>query len=145
MKLKTTILITIAIALAVESNAVIILSLTQSNKGLFGYDRTEWGWALGSTTPNGNHNLNGWVGTCSDPGFIKCRPPGMQTYDATDATQIETFLTFADDDSNLGNTNGSLSRVVKVDGEALTRVYTLNWTFASDKSVILTIERDDIK
>lgn len=128
-----------------------IWSMTQTNKGLFGYKNVDWyQGSLGG-------NL-GWVGNCSEPGLSRCKPPGSASpkLDASDVSSVDNLVKIAELRIANGSRLGNETRTVQVEGESFSRVYRITWT-ATDivrepgesvgdgQTISMAVDREDLK
>jgi len=102
-------------------NAKPIFHLTQSNKGIFGYDVVNW------TTGTNEDGHQGWVGNCENPGLTRCKPPGAMP-DPTNEENVIQLVDYALLKIANGSRAGSKQITVQVEGETFKRVYTVTWS-----------------
>jgi hypothetical protein len=121
-----------------NASAYGIISVTKSDKGLFGYKDVEW--HQGQSNLNGQH---GWIGNCQHPGLTACRPPSMNLEDVNDEITALELLKYAENEIDQKNFNGSYEIRVKVDGEETIRVYSVTWQCNNEGNGIINVERKD--
>jgi|SRR5690554_1096049 len=127
-----------------------IWSLTQTNKGLFGYRNVDW--YQGSMD-----GTLGWVGNCSEPGLSRCKTPRgiSNVLDPTDEAIVDALVEMAELRIGNGSRGGHETRTVQVQGESFTRVYRITWTatdivrrpdeFRGDgQTISMAVDREDV-
>jgi hypothetical protein len=118
-----------------------ICSVIKVNGGKHGYDYVHW-----ETQMFGDHAC--WVGDCRNPGRERCIPPhngvGGNSWngDSTDETMIFILLDAQDEEWHDGEINGTITRVVQVEGEPELRIYRVVWSTLPTREVVVDVFRD---
>ena len=128
----------LALGFSLNAQAYGIISVTKTDKGLFGYKEVSW-----NQGQNANSGQMGWVGLCQHPGLISCRPPSMMIPDSNDEAAVKELLQYAEDEIDHKNFNGNHQVRIKVDGEDTLRIYTVTWQCDNEGNGTINMDRED--
>ncbi len=114
----------VMILTSIAAEAYPVLSLHTEGKGLFGYNNTQW------DRGENESGMGGWIGSCTDPGFSRCRPPRSSSANGDNVTEVtaEQLLDIAQVKIANGSRSGSDVMLVQVAGETQTRRYEVTWS-----------------
>jgi hypothetical protein len=127
----------------VQSFGYPIASISKQDKGLFGYKYVDF--TLTEILHPDGHTSMAWIGSCSDPGLIRCRVgSALANMDGSEQIAVDRLLELAEREIDSGNFIGESIMRVQVNGETTVRVYTVSWNCDEKGDGNITVDRQDV-